>query len=564
MNLLRCQSNYKQGFFKKRNLVYNTESPTDKVSTEKDKPDEDEKDLKKNIAKYEKKRTDVLNNLRQLINNPTVDSKTKDRAKKAMTDIGNTIDPNILLSTSPLKESEIKEYLQKIKAILQYGKEITYHIQDVDRKNVGNFNHEKSKNPNLSKDQYLDILATRLNTPEKLWDFLQTFMRFIPDPEGKDYWQTAGETISRIEGDKMIGDCDDVSFLAKEILTRQGKKPFVMYIRSKNIGHATCVWVEKNQFGKFDAFSLCTFGFDKNGNQYGKKTDPKKEKGYDTAKEAINSLMVKFETSGIGLEEGIEYQVTDKIQTLNIPEKGKQQRITIPIEFSTDPEQFQKLQKAEMERDYNTAEKIYLATLAIFPKSKLLRVELAFIYTKQFISKRKADLDNMTPSYLQNNPEIEKIIYKSIAANEALIDKDSKTSEYDYLSQQYKATGQIEKAESILTLGIKAHPDSSILYRRLIHIYAIEKKQMQIENTYNQMLKNCTDISIFDFISTAEDFDLIGNKKKALAIFEMIEKDILGKESNDIKNYFYDAYAARIENPEKKAAILNRKRKDSK
>jgi len=82
--------------------------------------------------------------------------------------------------------------------------------------------------------------------------------------------------------------------------------------------HALCVWVERRADGKYDAYSLGTYGLDKNGNRYGFAQDPEKEKGYASKKEALQSLMTKYEKSDLGVSTGFEYRVGDRMGLLEI------------------------------------------------------------------------------------------------------------------------------------------------------------------------------------------------------------------------------------------------------
>jgi len=42
--------------------------------------------------------------------------------------------------------------------------------------------------------------------------------------------------------------------------------------------HAICVWFDKNSDGSWNAHSIGTFGYDKNGNRFGMTPDSEKEK----------------------------------------------------------------------------------------------------------------------------------------------------------------------------------------------------------------------------------------------------------------------------------------------
>ena len=71
----------------------------------------------------------------------------------------------------------------------------------------------------MSHHEYLGKLASYLKTPENISIFLDLKMKYTSDIKRKDNWQLAHETIKRQENGKMLGDCDDYAFLAKELLS---------------------------------------------------------------------------------------------------------------------------------------------------------------------------------------------------------------------------------------------------------------------------------------------------------------------------------------------------------
>ncbi len=160
---------------------------------------------------------------------------------------------------------------------------------------VETFDKAKEQNPEMTADEYMDMLVAKLDTPQKVHDFLQQFMRYTYDRESEigEHWQPWQETISRIENGKMLGDCDDFAFLAREILRRQGKNAHTIVINPPS--HAVCIWVEERSDGRYDAYSIGTFGLDKNGQRYrSDRGDKKAERGFEDVRDAINSLMGKY------------------------------------------------------------------------------------------------------------------------------------------------------------------------------------------------------------------------------------------------------------------------------
>lgn len=197
--------------------------------------------------------------------------------------------------------------------------EYTKHSEEgVDVARVRLWNRKETLN------SYLTKLANTLKTPQKISQFLDIKMKYTPDIDrsGKktDDWQLAYETLKRQEGGKMLGDCDDYAFLAKELLSRiHDPSPISAHVMGIP-GHAICIWLEKNKYGNYDAYTIGTFGFDKNGfNSREGRRDPSRNRecpinhhGFSTMEEAINSVMKKYDNSGKGIKKPRRYRVEQK------------------------------------------------------------------------------------------------------------------------------------------------------------------------------------------------------------------------------------------------------------
>lgn len=202
---------------------------------------------------------------------------------------------------------------------------------DAKGERFGLYRDEKAKNKDLTSRQYIDMLAKKLDTEEKLAVFFEQFLWYASE-EG-DYWQTSEETVQRTEeyekggAHYMRGDCDDYAFLARDILRRQGKNAHVIYIP----GHAICVWVEKDAEGEYHASAQDTYGFDRNGNRYGRDhpRDRDKAKGFTKLIDALNSLIKKYRFPGLGLNEGQDYTFDpDAIGIMPNPPSGTYNTVT--------------------------------------------------------------------------------------------------------------------------------------------------------------------------------------------------------------------------------------------
>ena len=152
------------------------------------------------------------------------------------------------------------------------------------------FSVELKKDPSLTSEAYLNLLATKLRTPETLQAYFNQRMKYVS--EDRDHWQPATETIGRVADGKMLGDCDDYAFLAREIVRRQGHNAHVVYLPS----HAECMWITKRPDGRFDGHSMGTFNYDCNGNRiyYRFRVDRERAKGYPSIGEALQSLCLKY------------------------------------------------------------------------------------------------------------------------------------------------------------------------------------------------------------------------------------------------------------------------------
>ena len=214
---------------------------------------------------------------------------------------------------------------------------------------VGTFGDEKLKNPELTPDAYIGLLAKELTTPEKWHQFVIDKMQYTydsPDPNDPlkkgtkensgDYRQTAEETVLRMEDGKMLGDCDDYAELAHAILLKQGKKPMVLLFPH----HATTVWVEKNKQGKFNIYDVGTHGIDVNGNRPGDDVDEEKKQGYKNLKEAVSVIFenqkrddIKYsQRDGRNGPEDFEYEVSSGILATGRPENGKALEFFVPVD----------------------------------------------------------------------------------------------------------------------------------------------------------------------------------------------------------------------------------------
>lgn len=193
------------------------------------------------------------------------------------------------------------------------------------RKPIGNYAFEKQKSGGtLSVDDYLTLLADRLDTPEKLETFLDAFFLYTSD--NGEYFQTFRDTVEWdtspvAGGERLKGDCDDYAFFARDILRAQGKNAHVVGVPR----HATCIWLEQDSAKRYHAYSIGTFGLDKNGQASGVMSLDTVRSGFETPEEALNSLADKYGSPGLGLSQGQIFRFSpDSICILEVEEERRE------------------------------------------------------------------------------------------------------------------------------------------------------------------------------------------------------------------------------------------------
>jgi hypothetical protein len=175
------------------------------------------------------------------------------------------------------------------------------------------FTEEQKENPEVNTEEdYLCFLAQSLDTPETLHAFFTKRFIYRDDRDvysnhtflehplrhgyGTDRWPTPQETINTREFDpttqeqKMIADCAGVTFLSQEIHKRQDKTSHAISFKGTpksdgkfTQGHTADVWMETNEHGNYDVYSLDERGVRKNGNTLDVNDN---KQGYRTLAEA--------------------------------------------------------------------------------------------------------------------------------------------------------------------------------------------------------------------------------------------------------------------------------------
>jgi len=157
---------------------------------------------------------------------------------------------------------------------------------------IGNFAFEKMKNPGLTPETYIDLLARNLGNPMQdpyRWSVLKALFKFsdLPFPKGdkmRDYWFNQENTF--IKNLKWLTPTEtvmasqiseiDFAFLCQEILRKQGqfnKQPIaaatffspVVYLNNMPVGGANTTWIVKRPDGKLDLYAIGLRGLTRNG-----------------------------------------------------------------------------------------------------------------------------------------------------------------------------------------------------------------------------------------------------------------------------------------------------------
>jgi hypothetical protein len=379
---------------------------------------------------------------------------------------------------------------------------------------ITTFSYMREKNPKMTKNEYLEYLAQHLKSPQDKHLFLELFMEYTSDNsfrkiidkkkvkegEERDYHQLAPQTVGREENGKMLGDCDDYAHLMREILKRQGITAFVLCIPE----HAVCVWFEQRPNGLWDAYSMGTFGYDKNGNQWGMEQDREKAKGYKTLKEALNSLMEKYVTPGLGLEKSLEYEIKDIVKIIEVPERGKSTYTDIPVEFLKDPE----LVKLFILGEKYSSEKKYVQAIEVL---------------KKILKEKKVDENHIYKEIAFCVGEIYKSKSTKIQIQEItkLIEKHPDRPEYHALiGRVFYKKRKRKKAELHFIRAVEKGSKDWRVYSKLTELYIDKRKYQEAL----KVLKLCKNRGVELYYWYYESLIIIHKKtgkiKEAIKVYE--------------------------------------------
>lgn len=430
---------------------------------------------------------------------------------------------------------------------------------------MGTLQFERQKNPDLTDDEYLDILKDNLTSWEDFQMFFENLVHYLHDDPAKrdatyqtpnigedtDYWQLPEETINRVEKGTMLGDCDDYAFLAREILRRQDKPAFVVSIPK----HAICVHVNQRPDGRYDAVTVGTYGVDINGNRLGMPVDPEKERGYETVREALQSVMAKYDEADLGMEEGREVIVEDKVKILDIPSQGESSWKDVPLEFLAEP-MFLQIEEAKagnntlMEGSDNpdqSVEAIYRKLIDKYPDNNDYKKDLAQLYIAyDFYPKAEEIYRQLIEEDPANSQEYKKKIatmYRIIVLRSSL--------EPDVELDRNALQKSVETFEELAAEGM----DDEAVYNNLLNMYSEhyedspEKMNALLENIW----RNFDNLSYDTLIRTASTLGNIDMPAESLKIHRELFNT---RPHTELDWYFFISYADKLSEPEEKEKVL--------
>lgn len=83
----------------------------------------------------------------------------------------------------------------------------------------------------------LDQVVSKLDTPEKCFEWMQNNFTYTPDICHEDEYRPAQETFKL-----RTGDCDDYAMFAEYVLSQHGYNTYILSVFNATNGHAVCVY----------------------------------------------------------------------------------------------------------------------------------------------------------------------------------------------------------------------------------------------------------------------------------------------------------------------------------
>jgi len=261
----------------------------------------------------------------------------------------------------------------------------------------------------VTEIRYIRDVARRFATPESLARYFDAYFRYTydtPDPRRPfevgtkttydDYWQIPTETLRRCENGKYLGDCDDLAFLAQAILHEQGKRAVVM-----NVGrHAICVWIDSQPEG-FIAHSICTYGYDRNGTR---ALESGAKSHLPTPREALQTLMYKYEKPGEGCDDGFSYTVGSILEVM-LPCRGARIQHSLPLDVLINKDLYDDLRPHEHNRGDEQLS-LYREAAARHPGVAIFHIEFIDALKKMGSTSMRHELEQELHILIGLKPEV--------------------------------------------------------------------------------------------------------------------------------------------------------------
>lgn len=375
----------------------------------------------------------------------------------------------------------------------------------------------------------LDYLARELGTMKRLKEFFRQFLYYVYDDPAKrlsddvpsysgdrNYAQLASETLARFKEGKLLGDCEDWAFLAREILRKQGKTAQVIYVP----GHATCVWVEKRHDNKYYACDIGTYGLFVNDAEY--TDDPVsfgRDKGQDSINGALNAVVKKYKIKLPGAPAETSYDIdANQMAILEIGHGGKNEIHYAPSEIFEIPGLYEKFQHAHalyysgkkkkafeeydaIKSEYgrttphiNEVVDLYLNEHTLMEEAQTKKetyVLLARMFPRNYFYAMQAG------DYYRDNVDMQKA---SLFYAQAILNGADILTILSSLQNCYELLGEFNKIVDLYTMAITSSPGIGWLYLNFTSFLfsnADKLEQTEVEESANM---------IFDFQSRVRDF----------------------------------------------------------
>lgn len=337
-----------------------------------------------------------------------------------------------------------------------------------------------------SKEDYLNMLAKELNTPEKLGLFFKLFFEYKYDDvrgswgmlasSGAEVWQSAQVTLDKVHKGMMQGDCEDWAFFATDVLKRQGRNVHVIIVP----GHAASAWSEKRPDGKYDFYCLDTYGLNK-------------ALGVASPMEGLNGLIAHMGGRFVGV-----HNVSDRVLTGDIGPDGSPRQTDLPLEIFENRALYDQLLEANKlteSGNFSAAKEVYEKALVEYPGNKFLEEamkKISKMSQEDLVASciAKIDKGNATLEdciYVDDYYRLKKMPGERVDFLTKWMDKSpSEARPYLVLTHMFYLKKDYKRSLEITERALKNVKEKALFYPYKIDIYSLLKKPDEVVKVYNE------------------------------------------------------------------------------